>query len=676
MYTQGQRQRSETARNAGAAAGPRTMASSPLAQLAADLNARPQVEALGALSERLSAPAQRMPNRTGLPDHLKAGVEALSGMSLDGINVHYNSSRPAQLGAAAYTQGADIHVAPGQERHLPHEAWHVVQQAQGRVPATLQLRGVAVNDDPALEAEADRMGAQALQRRPDGSRSASLRTSLRTTTALTPVQREKDKKINAHDVAKMVAVGGATFGMAALGLGVGVPALMLGGLAAAGTYFLGEGGGIGAGIGGIAGTIAGGALAGPAGALFGGAGGVLFGATGGADLLSNRSEYTKEEQGNIPSIGNVMIGRAFEKLGGTADMARASTERPQAKDVDEVLNTLNNDKLKIFLGERIAERGSMTGAELFQLLASSVDEFYGKANAMPDRSRDKENRKAVKDVLSKNKDVKKIASGEIFHGGPAEGNKSLGIKKPSKGKSYPKQAWTALDKFNAIVDKDGLPDIDSIERLKLEPASSISRKLNPFSSKMTSALNVGSVAPTDVIVHEYGHHLEHNLSPEEFATLHNFLRERSLSDKKRRVGMEHLVNKKQMDEGYDTDTPNPIADQQSSIPLTKLVFDGMRYGLFGSSAGERGINRFVQTQSHTERSSYATKIYDDGSTEFLSTTIHLLADAQTAQALIDKDPLRFCLFLYLGNRKIYNDVKNELSKKHEDLNLDDLIHAL
>ena len=43
----------------------------------------------------------------------------------------------------------------GQEAHLPHEAWHVVQQKQGRVKPTLQMKGAAINDDGALEREAD-----------------------------------------------------------------------------------------------------------------------------------------------------------------------------------------------------------------------------------------------------------------------------------------------------------------------------------------------------------------------------------------------------------------------------------------------------------------------------------------------------------------------------------------
>lgn len=102
------------------------------------------------------------PNNTGLPNQLKTGIESLSGMSMDHVKVHYNSSQPAQLNAHAYAQGSDIHVALGQEQHLPHEAWHVVQQAQGRVKPTMQMKGgVPVNDDVGLETEADVMGAKA-----------------------------------------------------------------------------------------------------------------------------------------------------------------------------------------------------------------------------------------------------------------------------------------------------------------------------------------------------------------------------------------------------------------------------------------------------------------------------------------------------------------------------------
>lgn len=103
-------------------------------------------------------------NNTGLPDELKSGVESLSGYSLDDVKVHYNSNTPSQLHAHAYAQGTDIHLAPGQEKHLPHEAWHVVQQKQGRVKPTMQLKGkVNINDDVGLEKEADVMGREALK---------------------------------------------------------------------------------------------------------------------------------------------------------------------------------------------------------------------------------------------------------------------------------------------------------------------------------------------------------------------------------------------------------------------------------------------------------------------------------------------------------------------------------
>jgi hypothetical protein len=70
-------------------------------------------------------------NRTGLPDNIRSGVEALSGASMDSVRAPGpaagNGGNPL-LSALAYTQGSDIHVGPGQETALPHEAWHVVQQ--------------------------------------------------------------------------------------------------------------------------------------------------------------------------------------------------------------------------------------------------------------------------------------------------------------------------------------------------------------------------------------------------------------------------------------------------------------------------------------------------------------------------------------------------------------------
>ncbi len=106
---------------------------------------------------------KEQPNKTGLPDNLKDGIQRLSGYDMSDVRVHYNSAKPAQLNAHAYAQGNQIHLGSGQEKHLPHEAWHVVQQKQGRVQPTMKIGGQSVNDNVRLEREADVMGGKALQ---------------------------------------------------------------------------------------------------------------------------------------------------------------------------------------------------------------------------------------------------------------------------------------------------------------------------------------------------------------------------------------------------------------------------------------------------------------------------------------------------------------------------------
>ncbi|MEP3386630.1 MAG: DUF4157 domain-containing protein [Reichenbachiella sp.] len=134
---------------------------SPHAKQAAQMQAM-----AGNHSSKQQKPIQKKANNTGLPDNLKSGIENLSGYSMDDVNVHYNSDKPAQLNAHAFAQGTDIHLASGQEKHLPHEAWHVVQQKQGRVKPTRQMKSkVNINDDADLEKEADVMGAKALTQR-------------------------------------------------------------------------------------------------------------------------------------------------------------------------------------------------------------------------------------------------------------------------------------------------------------------------------------------------------------------------------------------------------------------------------------------------------------------------------------------------------------------------------
>ncbi|WP_052306493.1 eCIS core domain-containing protein [Candidatus Regiella insecticola] len=107
-------------------------------------------------------------NNTHLPEPLKTNMESLSGVDLSNVKIHHNSEKPLQLNALAYAQGSNIYLGAGQERHLPHEAWHVVQQKQGRVKPTLQMKtGIGINDDATLEKEATQWGEKAKHCTPD-----------------------------------------------------------------------------------------------------------------------------------------------------------------------------------------------------------------------------------------------------------------------------------------------------------------------------------------------------------------------------------------------------------------------------------------------------------------------------------------------------------------------------
>lgn len=95
------------------------------------------------------------PNLTGIPTQMKMDFEQRSGLSFDDVRVHYNSDKPRKIGALAYTQIPQVHIGPGQERHLRHELGHVVQQKQGIVRPTTYINGLPLNDSLELEHAAD-----------------------------------------------------------------------------------------------------------------------------------------------------------------------------------------------------------------------------------------------------------------------------------------------------------------------------------------------------------------------------------------------------------------------------------------------------------------------------------------------------------------------------------------
>jgi hypothetical protein len=96
-------------------------------------------------------------------------METAMNADFSNVKVHPNSSKAPEVGALAYTQGNEVHFAPGQFRPetsagqelLGHELVHVVQQREGRVQPTTEVAGMPVNDNPALEKEADDIGRRA-----------------------------------------------------------------------------------------------------------------------------------------------------------------------------------------------------------------------------------------------------------------------------------------------------------------------------------------------------------------------------------------------------------------------------------------------------------------------------------------------------------------------------------
>lgn len=102
-------------------------------------------------------------------ENLKMRFENMSGYAFDDVRIHYNSSKPAQVEAAAYTAGNEVYLGAGQERHLGHELGHVLQQKRGHIPLTIQYKGLMINHDPALEREADMLAEKAMEFRADTS---------------------------------------------------------------------------------------------------------------------------------------------------------------------------------------------------------------------------------------------------------------------------------------------------------------------------------------------------------------------------------------------------------------------------------------------------------------------------------------------------------------------------
>ena len=108
-------------------------------------------------------------SETSMPAEVQDKMESSFGSDFSNVNIYSNSQKAQGLGAYAFAQGNDVHFAPGQynpksqagQELLGHELTHVVQQREGRVSTTMQKKGANINNDSALENEADVLGKKA-----------------------------------------------------------------------------------------------------------------------------------------------------------------------------------------------------------------------------------------------------------------------------------------------------------------------------------------------------------------------------------------------------------------------------------------------------------------------------------------------------------------------------------
>lgn len=120
-----------------------------------------------------------------LPRPLLAKMESAFAADFSRVRVHVGP-QATRIGALAFTMGEDLYFAPGQyqpesargQQLIGHELAHVIQQRQGRVRSAAS--GVSVVTDPALEAEADRLGMRAAMSATPVRRSSGSERSVRT----------------------------------------------------------------------------------------------------------------------------------------------------------------------------------------------------------------------------------------------------------------------------------------------------------------------------------------------------------------------------------------------------------------------------------------------------------------------------------------------------------------
>lgn len=202
----------------------------------------------------------------------------------------------------------------------------------------------------------------------------------------------------------------------------------------------------------------------------------------------------------------------------------------------------------------------------------------------------------------------------------------------------------------------------------------------------------GFAAGPSQVMHEHGHLLENSLGVNDFANLHRFLRMRSKQRNQGKTGWGISGS----GWGYVAELP-PMAFQNwlsrhlpsrhsaflcglfnmgnwSLSLATKLITLGL-----ARDQAQRFVDDFFLQESNSETSSYATQIYSDYGTEFVSTTAELLSTERGAEKLIEADPTRVALFFYLADKTFYRQLDGKFRESQRQsgaqvIRLDDFLH--
>lgn len=526
-------------------------------------------------------PPSKASNLTGVPIQMKLDFERRSGLSFDNVRVHYHSAQPAKLGALAYTQGEQVYIGPGQEKHLRHELTHVAQQKQGLAAPTGTAGGFPINDDPKLERLAEngtvafcapKEGAAVVQRVPTPGQAAEARFSQ--LVDWTRLDRDQLNILGNGNAANAVQ------DIIQELIAVGLPGAMANRIAARVSVAIG-----------------------------------ITHHVVNHDYFLNqiRNEYTYQP--------NVQLGADFG----------APQNTPEHNLLVQLL-------IAHFLP--LVGPAAPAGAAPIQYTINPRAHVNNKQH--------------------------------IIDEGIGRMNRLLVPQLPRGAPLPPVEIDDTA--FGGVT---------------------FSRHNLARHGKQLYGLGAG---PSQVM-HEQGHHLENYLGVNDFANLHNYLYRRSDPVRpERESGWDRLagiqMNVPTGGPGYNVKFPemhfqNIISrNLPSGNGLIRFALfnagNALLYeaaSLFGQNdRGQQFIDDFFLEESNSNSTGYASH-YKSGEygTEFLSTTAELLSTLRGAQTVINSDPTRVALFIYMANRPLYLQIAQLFQQSPNNLQgitLDDFLHLL